>query len=187
MPFSYSQDTLSQRTLNTYAIVIFLPPALDENVQRLRERYDPDFGIIRSHICIAFPFETGRGLDEIATVVSALVRQVDPFNIELGNVADFYPTSPIIYWEVKRCPELDYLYKNFYARLDLPLPYKAFCPHVTVGREISDHRVLLVKDKIASYLSAERFAPAALDLVAPISDGNWVSVRTFPLLPRESS
>ena len=52
---------------------------------------------------------------------------------------------------------------------------------VTVAKEISQHRVMLVKDAIASYLSRERFEVDAIDLIAPLPERRWVSVRTFPL------
>ena len=61
------------------------------------------------------------------------------------------------------------------------MPCKSYQPHVTVAREISDHRVMLVKEKIVPYLPNESFVATAVDLVAPVAGQNWVSVRTFPL------
>jgi hypothetical protein len=52
---------------------------------------------------------------------------------------------------------------------------------VTVAKEISDHRVVLVKEKIVPYLGEESFEAETIDLIAPTANKQWVSVRTFTL------
>jgi 2'-5' RNA ligase len=109
------------------------------------------------------------------------LENVQDLKIELHSIGDFYPEFPIIYWATQANKALDMLYKNLHARLEVSLPYKAFTPHVAVAREISDYRVMLVKDRIAGYLPDESFVARAVDLVAPVAGQNWVSIRTFPL------
>ncbi|MEE8577416.1 MAG: hypothetical protein V3T31_09190, partial [candidate division Zixibacteria bacterium] len=77
---------------------------------------------------------------------------------------------------------LKILFRDIYAALDLPLPYRLFTPHITVAREISEHRRMLVKERILPYLPQESFEVSAIDLVSPVAQNNWVSVRTFQLL-----
>ena len=60
---------------------------------------------------------------------------------------------------------------------------RQFVPHVTVAKEISDHRVVMVKERILPYLPDEHFYASSIDLVAPDAGDHWVSVRTFPLAP----
>ena len=166
---------------NRYAVVIFLPRPLDEVVAGLRERFDPDYNIIASHVTVVFPVEAHRSLDDISRVIRQETNKLEPFKIELSSIDDFYPDSPIIYWRVKKNAMIDELYKNLYTGLDLALPFKQIIPHVTVAKEISLHRVMLVKEKIIYYLSDEIFEVEAIDLVSPVADENWVSVRTFSL------
>ncbi|MDD3731322.1 MAG: 2'-5' RNA ligase family protein [candidate division Zixibacteria bacterium] len=166
---------------NRYAVVIFLPRPLDEIVAYLREQFDPDYNIIASHVTVVFPFETTRSMDDITRIINRETYKMEPFKIELSSINDFYPDYPIIYWQVKKNPIIDELYKNLYIGLDLALPFRQLIPHVTIAKEISLHRVMLVKEKIISYLSDEIFEADAIDLVSPVADENWLSVRTFSL------
>ncbi|MFZ5980747.1 MAG: 2'-5' RNA ligase family protein [Candidatus Zixiibacteriota bacterium] len=175
-------DFEKDRRRRRYAVVIFLPRALDEVIRYLREKFDPDYNLVASHVTLVFPFEDERPLKEITTIIQREVAGIVPFQIELSSIDDFYPENPIIYWRVKQNPVINELYKNLYTALDLALPFKDIIPHVTIAKEISFHRVMLVKERIVNYLSDEIFEAEALDLISPVADENWVSVRTFPLI-----
>jgi 2'-5' RNA ligase len=181
MAYSYSCDKLDPTAKKNYAVVIYLPEEMEQTVAPLRERFDPDYNLIAAHVTLVFPFETDRPLNELTRVIHGATFDMDPLAIELSSIDDFYPRSPIIFWKVKETPELHHLYKQLYAGLDLSLPHKRFLPHVTVGREISHHRLVLVKDEIAAYLPNERFVATTVDLVSPVAGQHWVSVRSFPL------
>lgn len=177
----YHVEAFNRRHSQEYAVVIFLPPELDALVAPHRERYDPACNKIGAHISLVFPFTTALTLDELAWVVAQEVRKIGSLKVTLSSIGDFYPQFPIIYWGVKNDPAFNSLYKSLYARLDLPLPHKQFIPHVTVAKEISPHRVMLVKERIVPYLPDEEFWAKAVDLVSMVS-GHWVSVRTFPFV-----
>ena len=178
---SFSRSGYEESGQRQYAVVIYLPRPLEEIIAPLRERFDPEYNLISAHISLVFPFESARTLDELSEIVRAETEQLESLKIQLGSIGDFYPVAPIIFWHVKKSDVLLRLHKQLYARLGLPLPYKEFVPHVTVAKEISQHRVVLVKDEIASYLPDESFDVKALDLVSPVADDHWVSVRTFPV------
>lgn len=162
-----------------YAVVMFLPPTLEQIIAPLRERFDPDYNTVAAHITLVFPFETARPLDDLSAIIKAEVEQWQPGLIQLDSIGDFYPGLPIIYWRVIAAEALQQMYIRLYSRLDLTLPFKKLVPHVTVAREISHHRVVLVKDQIAAYLPEESFEVKAVDLISPVADHQWVSVRTF--------
>ena len=171
---------LKERRRNKYAVVIFLPPSLNRVTVPLREQYDPLYNLVASHITLVFPFETNRPLDDIAGMIQRESEKQESFLIQLDSVGDFYPKTPIIYWNVKENTQLYELYYRLYSSLDMPIPFKQYMPHVTVANEISQHRVIIVKEKIASYLPRERFYAGSMDLITPLVDERWVSVRTFP-------
>ncbi|MBD3258268.1 hypothetical protein GF377_07530 [candidate division GN15 bacterium] len=183
MSHSFSSANLPGPTTRQYAVVIYLPNHLERIVAPLRERFDPDYNLISAHVTVVFPFETDRPLDDLTRVIRSATADSEPIDVTLSSIDDFYPGSPIIFWKVQACDGLNKICRELYAKLDLPLPHKRFLPHVTVAREISNHRVVLVKDEIATYLPDEKFTASALDLVSPIAQDHWVSVRTFPLGP----
>ncbi len=174
-------DTIRERRHQQYAMIIFLPQPLDAVIAPLRERFDPIYSLVSSHITIVFPFETQMRIEEIAAAVSAETQKQPAIEIELDSIGDFYPRSPIIYWKIKKNNELCELYYRLYSQLGVALPHKIYEPHVTVAREISDHRVMIVKEKIISYLPSEKFQASSIDLVTPLVNERWVSVRTFSL------
>lgn len=177
----YNNDELDRAVANKYAVVILLPEPLDAEIAPLRAKYDPDSSVIRSHVTVVFPFQSSRPLADISRIVGRAAGKTARFPLELASIGDFYPTFPTIYWGVNRHPILDDLYKRLYTELDLALPHKQFVPHVTVAREISAHRVVMVKEQIVPYLPRERFEAEALDLMSPVADQQWVSVGRFQL------
>lgn len=176
-----AEGNLPDRRRVKYAVVAFLPKHLNEIVTPFRERYDPDFNSVSSHITIVFPFDSNRPLEELADVVRAETQDQKTIRVQLDTIGDFYPSSPVIYWNVRQNAQLSELYFRLHASLGLPIPYKAYKPHVTLAREISQHRLIVVKEQIASYLPVEHFYAGTVDLITPLVSGKWVSVRTFPL------
>lgn len=181
MPLGYHSADLSKTEMNYFAVAVLLPDHLDRVIAPLRAQFDPDHAVIQAHVSVVFPFATRRSIHEVTDAMEGVVRLVPSLRVDLNSIGDFYPDFPLIYWEVKRNPLLDELYKSLYAKLDLALPYKTFCPHVAVAREISQHRVVLVKEQVVPYLFEESFMAPAIDLISPAVSRNWVSVRTFPL------
>ncbi|MGH8015228.1 MAG: 2'-5' RNA ligase family protein [Candidatus Zixiibacteriota bacterium] len=166
---------------STYAVVIFLPAHLDELIYPLRQKFDPLYNKVPGHITIVFPFETPLSLNDLSTALKHELKDIRPIEIELESIGDFYPVSPTIYWKIKSCEPVQMLYHTLHSKLDLPIPFKQFTPHVTIAREISTHRVMLVKERIVPYLPSEKFIAQSIDLVVPIAYEKWVSVRTFSL------
>lgn len=179
MQFGYRQEQMVTKGYPRYGIVIFLPEELQKLVRPIRERFDPDYSLIAPNVAIVAPFASELSLDEISQVIAKEVSGTVAPTIELSSIGDYYPHYPLIFWQVKLNPIIDRLYKNLYTSLDLALPYRQFSPHVTVAREISQHRVMLVKEKIYPYLPEESFRAITVDLVAPVAQERWVSVRTF--------
>lgn len=181
MQFGYVIDHIGERRHNRFAVVIFLPPPLEEIITPLRERYDPIYNLVGAHISLVFPFDARMSLEELVAAIRAETEHRKAFKVELSSIGDFYPADPVIYWGAKNSSDLTDLHFNLHIRLGLAVPHKAFQPHVTVAREISHHRVTLVKDKIAGWLPDEHFVVDKIDLITPVSGNKWVSVRTFRL------
>ena len=178
--FSFDDEFINRRKTE-YAIITYLPFSLDQEAHPFREKYDPIYNEIASHITLVFPFLTDKTIDDISIIINSVIADFKPIKIDMDTIADFYPQTPVIYWAVKENHFLRELYINLYAKLEIPIPHKNFVPHATIAREISTHRVETVKDDIASYLPKESFFAQAIDLVTPLANFKWVSVRTFSL------
>jgi 2'-5' RNA ligase len=177
----YFDQTLSERRQKKYAVVIFLPEHLDNIIMPVREKFDPLYNQVPSHISLVFPFESDLFLDELTPLIKSETEKQKKLIVHLHSIGDFYPKYPIIYWDVMENTDLKNLYFQLYTKLNLSVPYKQYQPHVTIAREISNHRLMLVKDTIAPYLPTERFESSSVDLITPLAGTQWVSVRTFGL------
>lgn len=179
MHHSYYDQTLSERRRKKYAVVIFLPQHLDSIILPVRERFDPLYNLVPSHVSVVFPFESDLFLDELAPLIKTETERQKKLTLHLHSIGDFYPKFPVIYWDVMENPDLKNLYFRLYTSLNLSVPYKQYQPHVTIAREISNHRLMLVKDNVAPYLPTERFEAGSVDLISPLAGAQWVSVRRF--------
>ena len=178
----YQTQNIENRRQNLYALVTYLPEELDQIITPLRERFDPLHNQIAPHVTIVFPFETSYPIEELTAIVKRELENEQEILIELDSIVDFYPRSPIICWKVKDNDRLTSLYYRLHSQLGLAVPFKEFLPHVTVAREISPHRVMMVKEEVIPYLPSESFLAGAMDLITPLDDHKWVSVRTFGLV-----
>lgn len=182
MEFGYVLDHIGERRHNRFAVVIYLPTPLERIITPVREKFDPIHNLISPHLTLVFPFDAEQSLDELVAAIRAETDQIEQIRIDLSSIGDFYPKDPVIYWAINDNRQLTDLHFRLHVRLGLAVPHKVYIPHVTVAREISYHRVHLVKDKIIDYLPDEMFVAGSVDLVTPIADNRWVSVRSFPLV-----
>jgi 2'-5' RNA ligase len=183
MQYGYRSEESPKKKPTDFGVAIFLPGYIETLVRPVREKYDPEYSLIAGNITLVSPFRTERALEEVSRTVASVVSGHKVLDIELEGIEDLYPEYPLIVWRLRSNPVIDRLYKRLYTSLDLALPYKHFYPHVTVAREISPHRLMLVKEKIYPYLPHESFQATAIDLVSPVAGDHWVSVRTFSLRP----
>ena len=186
MLYGYRQEDSGSEAMIRMAVVAFIPNPLKSIVARFREKYDPDYAIIAPHVSIVYPFETDRSITEVADIVGGEIQKQPVMNIRFDTLEDYYPTCPQICWGIEANESLTQLYMGLYTALDIPLPYKEFRPHLPLAREISEHRLIFVKEKIAPYLPQETLTIEEVDLVAPMAGDNWVSVRTFFLAEPEN-
>ena len=180
MEWCYLFDSPKNKNNNIYADVILLPEHLERIVAPMRAKFDPLYNLISPHITMVHPFETDRPLEEVASIVREETERCKPLPLYLTSIGDFYPGIPKIYWNIEKDETLSELFYRLYSRLEHPIPYKNYQPHVTIAREISTHRVLPIKEQIIDYLPDESFDVEAVDLITPLPGGKWVSVRTFP-------
>ncbi len=179
--FNYFPEKNDQPIAGQYAVVAFLPSDLDATVSPIRSKFDPLVGAIGAHVTVVFPFGSEAPLEELSGVLRDAIEGIHAVPINLTTIGDFYPDAPVIYWAVEDNNRLKELYFRLYARLEMPIPRKNYIPHVTLAREISDSRLLQVKDEIITSLPTESFLIEALELITLLPNREWITVRKFSL------
>ena len=119
---NFYESSIDDRRSTRYALVLFLPPQLDEVVAPLRERYDPLWQLVPSHATIVFPFESRHSLDELTAMIKEELLSEKVIPVRLGTIHDFYPRYPVICWKIQKSDQLNGLYYRLYSRLGMPIP-----------------------------------------------------------------
>lgn len=117
-----------------YALVHY-PNIELRDIQRFRQQYDPQFGLIAPHITLLFPVPDAIGEEALVNHIEQVLRGWQPFEIGLREVQTAW--DDYIYLLVQEGKETlvrlhDEIYTGIlreYLRLDLP-----YIPHVTLGK-----------------------------------------------------
>ncbi len=132
-------------------ILLFLNKISINEIEAIRLKHDPLFGLIPPHITIVFPFKSNISNDELKSHILNLSRGVGKIEIEFAN--RITSVGNYLFLEVERGKEQitklhDMLYTEplrQFLKEDIP-----YIPHVTVGRKESAELAAEVAEDIHS-------------------------------------
>ncbi|GAB6421951.1 2'-5' RNA ligase family protein [Bacillus luti] len=119
-------------------ILLFLNNIPINEIENIRQKHDPLFGLIPPHITIVFPFKSNVSNDELKSHILNLSKEVGKIEIEFAD--RITSVGNYLFLEVKKGKEQieelhDILYTGALLQfLNEDIPY---IPHVTVGRKTS--------------------------------------------------
>ncbi|WP_342714723.1 2'-5' RNA ligase family protein [Bacillus paramycoides] len=119
-------------------ILLFLNGMSINEIEDIRKKHDPLFGLIPPHITVIFPFESSISNDELKLHILKLSKGIQEIEIEFAN--QITGEGEYLFLRVekgqKQIEELhDLLYTGVllqFLKEDIP-----YIPHVTVGRKES--------------------------------------------------
>jgi hypothetical protein len=118
-----------------YALVAYVRNELGEFVERLRRELHPEHAHLPAHVSILPPRPLLGSEDEAIEHLIKMCRNVDPFEISLGNVEAFLPTTPTVFIQISyaayKLRELHDLVNSGGLEYCEPLPYM---PHLTIAK-----------------------------------------------------
>ena len=113
-----------------------MPREAAEAADRWRERYDPNFKIIRSHVTLAYPFRVlPAEWPGIGAQLAELFGQFAPFEVRLEEVSCFMAPARVLWLKPESGGEIERLHAALLQRFpELVAPDElGFVPHVTLG------------------------------------------------------
>lgn len=108
-----------------------------EVIEQIREQYDPLAKLVRPHITIVFPFDSGMSNDTLKAMLENRLQTVKSFKLEMTGVSKYedsfgnYLFLKVTCGKRELCDIHNILYKNEFSQYDLGLPY---VPHMTIGK-----------------------------------------------------
>ena len=120
-------------------------------IEDIRQKHDPLFGLISPHITIVFPFESSISNDELKLHIINVSKPIQNIEIEFTN--QITSEREYLFYELKRKEQIEELHNILYTGpllqfLKEDIPY---IPHVTVGRKESAELAAEVVKEIPSF------------------------------------
>ncbi|MGA7221024.1 MAG: 2'-5' RNA ligase family protein [Candidatus Sulfotelmatobacter sp.] len=121
-----------------YALVAYVKSPLGEFVENLRQELHPDLPHFSAHITLLPPRLLMGSESEALLALAAICAQAEPFEVVLGEMESFAPTTPTVYIGVangeERLEELHHRLNTQALAFAEEWPY---VPHVTIGKMAS--------------------------------------------------
>ena len=169
-----------------YALVAYVKSPVGEFVENLRRELHPDLPHLAAHLTL-LPPRLLQGT-EIAALQSLarICGQAEPFEVTLGDMQTFIPTTPTVYIRVAhgaaRLQELhDQLNKQTLAFAE-EWPY---IPHLTIVKmpdeEAAEHALCVGRERWRQYAGSRRILLDRLTFVREDAQNCWVDLAPVPL------
>jgi 2'-5' RNA ligase len=180
--YNFSLDMQSLR----YALVAYVKSPVGEFVENLRRELHPDLPHLAAHITF-LPPRPLRGTESAALqVLAGICGQAEPFEVTLGDMQTFVPTTPTVYIRVtygaSRLQELhDQLNKQTLAFAE-EWPY---IPHLTVVKmgteQAAEQALRIARERWRQYSGSRCILLDRLTFVREDSQNCWVDLAPVPL------
>ncbi len=171
-------------TSSRYALVTYVRSPVGEFVEQLRQELHPTIAHMAAHLTILPPRDL-RGTEASALqFLEEACRDVIPFNVELGNVNSFLPTTPTVFIEVLPAARICALHDQLCGRglhCEESWPYT---PHVTILKtefdEAARAALTVARERWAQFCGKRQVQVEELMFVRE-REGGWQDVALLPL------
>lgn len=177
-----------------YALVAYVRHPLGEFVENLRRELHPDLPHLPAHLTI-LPPRCLVGMEDAEPqtaetialdTLSDACRNVDPFEIVLGDVETFVPVTPTVFLRVAKAA---YRMRELHDRLNSGILHCEeqwpYMPHLTIVKMGAEDQALrafeVARERWKEYAGSPRVVVEELTFVREGEDNTWVDLKPIPL------
>ncbi len=172
--------------LGTYAIVAYVRDPVGPLVESLQRELQPEKPHQPAHVTILPPRSLRGNESQALESLEAICRNVQPFEVELGDVETFLPITPTVFIRVAHAA---YRMRDLHDQLNAgvlsyeePWPYM---PHLTICKLDEDDRARAVariaRERWAEYRDRRSVRLEELTFVRQADTNSWVDLAPVPL------
>lgn len=172
-----------------YALVAYVRHPIGEFVQNLRRDLHPDLPHLPAHVTILPPRQLPAGPSEETAAVATLermCRDVNPFEIVLGDVETFVPVTPTVFLRVEHAA---YRLRELHDRLGVGSLHSEeqwpYMPHLTIvkmgGEQSAMAAFEFARDRWKQYTGSRRILIDELTFVREAENGSWTDLAAVRL------
>lgn len=174
-----------------YALVTYVRNAVGKFVEELRRELHPTMPHMAAHMTILPPRELVGSEEAALEFLEEACSHVVPFDVELGEVETFLPTTPTVFIQVKRAA---YRMRELHDQLsgdalccEENWPY---IPHLTIVKTEHNEQArqagMIAQERWSQFAGPRRVHVDELMFVRE-TDGHWHDVAPLPLGRRQLS
>lgn len=172
-----------------YALVAYIRQPVGEFIENLRRELHPDLSHLPAHItilpprCLVDSDHTSASSRESRALecLAQMCREVDPFEIVLGEVESFVPVTPTDFIRVAHGA---YRLRELHDRLNTGILFSEeqwpYMPHLTIVKMGTEEQALAAfqtaSDRWRSYGGSRRVAIEEVTFVREAENNTWVDL-----------
>jgi 2'-5' RNA ligase len=169
-----------------YALVAYIKSPVGEFVENLRRDLHPELPHLAAHLTL-LPPRLLRGSEGAALqLLARICGQAEPFEVVLGDMASFVPTTPTVYIRVAhggaRLHELHQQLNQQALAFSEEWPY---IPHLTIVKmateQAADQALGIARTRWQQYSGTRRILLDRLTFVREDAQNCWVDLAPVPL------
>ena len=180
--YNFSLDMQSLR----YALVAYVKSPVGEFVENLRRELHPDLPHHAAHITFLPPRPLQGTEGAALQVLAGICGQAEPFEVTLGDMESFVPTTPTVYIRVARAASrLRELHDQLNTQTLAFAEEWPYIPHLTIVKMASEpaaeQALQIARERWRQYSGSRRILLDRLTFVREESQNCWVDLAPVPL------
>jgi 2'-5' RNA ligase len=180
--YNFSLDMQSLR----YALVAYIKSPVEEFVQNLRRELHPALPHLGAHISF-LPPRPLQGTERVALqLLAKICGQAEPFEVTLGDMESFVPTTPTVYIRVAHAAaRLRELHDRLNTQTLAFAEEWPYIPHLTIVKmateQAAEQALQIARERWRQYSGSRRILLDRLTFVREDAQNCWIDLAPVPL------
>jgi len=168
-----------------YALVTYVRNPVGQFVEELRRELHPTLPHMPAHLTILPPRDLAGSESAALEFLEDACAHVVPFDVELGDVETFLPTTPTVFIQVKRAAyRMRELHDQLGGRMLCCAESWPYIPHLTIVKTELDEQAraatIVARERWRQFQGPRQVHVDELMFVREV-DGHWHDVAPLPL------
>jgi 2'-5' RNA ligase len=169
-----------------YALVVYARSPVGEFVENLRRELHPGLPEFSAHITLLPPRPLQGSEAEALRVLARICGGTEPFEVTLGEMESFVPTTPTVYIRVTQAAtRLRELHDQLNTQVLSFAEKWPYIPHMTIAQmptEQSAQQALeIARERWQAFAGSRRILVERLTFVREDAENCWVDLAPLPL------
>jgi 2'-5' RNA ligase len=169
-----------------YALVAYVKSPVGEFVENLRRELHPELPHLAAHLTLLPPRPLQGSEPAALQMLATICGQAEPFEVSLGEMDTFVPTTPTVYIRVAHAASrLEELHERLNTQALSFCEEWPYVPHLTVVKmptERAAERALeIARERWRQYSGSRRILLNRLTFVREDAQDCWIDLAPVPL------